>query len=35
MNPDEYMSKLTDYHDEDKPLNFIAVSSAENSKIGS
>ncbi|XP_075258291.1 uncharacterized protein LOC142350342 isoform X2 [Convolutriloba macropyga] len=25
MNPDEYMNKLTDYQDEDKPLNFIAA----------
>ncbi|XP_075259456.1 uncharacterized protein LOC142351212 [Convolutriloba macropyga] len=25
MNPEEYMRKLTDYEDEDKPLNFIAA----------
>ena len=27
MNPDDYMAKLIDYENEDKPLNFIAVSS--------
>ena len=32
MNPDEYMFKLTDYEDEDKPLNYISVSAENDQK---
>ena len=26
MTPDEYMHKLTDYDNDEKPLNFLSVS---------